>query len=79
MIKKTHQKGISNLPNNSAYNAFWLMNYGLTSTHFDKAICQCFKFCDSCFNEINESNEKSGTAFKYDYKQGKHLKLKKQI
>ena len=55
------------------------MNYGLTSTHFDKAICQCFKFCDSCFNEINESNEKSGTAFKYDYKQGKHLKLKKQI
>ena len=52
------------------------MNYGLTTTHFDKNIIKCFKFCKSCFNEIEKSNRKSFETYKYDYKTKTHIKVK---
>ncbi len=74
-MKRTHKKG-KNLPQISPNNAYFLMNYGLTTTHFDKNIIKCFKFCKSCFNEIEKSNRKSFETYKYDYKTKTHIKVK---
>ncbi len=75
-MKITHKNG-KNSPYISPNNAYFLMNYGLTTTHFDKSIVNCFKFCKSCYNHIEKSNRKSVFNFKYNYKTKSHIKLKK--